>query len=220
MTRASSRLETAFSAVLVVVAITMLSLHLHDRAQADAARRAAAIVEDWETLTATGIRWGGSDAAPLVITEFMDFTCPYCSQMASVIDSLVSAYPQQFRVVFHFFPLRGHDLAVPAATAAECAREQGRFREMYRSLFAHQDSLRSWDWTAFGKDAGVPDLGAYSHCVSRPDTEFPQIAAGRRAGEEAGVGGTPTIWLNGEFVTARSVADFKELARSHKVKLP
>lgn len=220
MTKASSRLETAFSAVLVIVAIAMLSLYLHDRAQVNAARLAATVVADWETLAATGIPGGGSNDAPLVITAFMDFTCPFCSQMASVIDSLVGAHPQKFRAVFHYFPLRGQELAIPAAIAAECAREQGRFRDVYKALFAHQDSIGAWAWADFAEEAGVPDLDAYSDCVSRPDTEFTQIAAGRRAGEEGGVRGTPTIWLNGDFVTARSVADFKELARRHKVKLP
>jgi protein-disulfide isomerase len=220
MVSPGSWLDRASSVALVAVALIMLSLHLYDRARAKADHPPAVTVDNWERLTAMGIPWGGSDEAPLVITEFMDFTCPFCRPMASVIDSVVSTCPNQFRAVFHHFPLRGHRLAVPAAIASECAREQGRFSEMIRSLFAKQDFIESEDWTAFAKDAGIPDLGAYSRCLARPDSDFPQIVAGRRVGEQAGVSGTPTTWVNGEIVTPRSVPEFKELARGHGVKLP
>jgi protein-disulfide isomerase len=203
----------------MVVAVTMLSIYLYDRAQANPRTHPVSAVKDWETHNEAGIPLGGSADAPLVVTEFMDFTCPYCRRMAPVIDSLLSAYPEQVRIVFHHFPLRGHELAVPSAIAAECAREQGRFREMYRSLWANQDSMGSWDWARFAVDAGIPDLDTYESCVSGPESGFPRIAAGRRIGEETGVAGTPTVWLNGVFVTARTVAEFEEFARRQGVEL-
>lgn len=162
---------------------------------------------------------GGSESAPLVITEFMDFTCPYCAGLAAVTDSLLQSFPDQFSVVFHHFPLTGRDLSMPSAVAAECAGEQGHFNDMYQTLFANRDGIGSINWRYFGEEAGVPDLEIFEACVARPAQDFEQIQRGRTIGEETGVRGTPTVWLNGQVVSARTVEEFVRLASERGFEL-
>lgn len=66
----------------------------------------------------------GSQGAILEIIEFSDFECPYCAQARPVIDSLLSAHPDDVRYVFRHFPLPNHAHAARAAQAALEAQRQ------------------------------------------------------------------------------------------------
>lgn len=220
-----SRLDSIFTGILVSVALGMFGIFLYDRtgsARAVSAPRPAAeaFVEAWQEHNRFGIRLGGAEDAPMVIAEFMDFTCPFCAALAPVTDSLLQAFPQDVALYFHHFPLRGRDLSMPSAIAAECAYEQDRFQAMYRSLFSNAQSIGIWDWAEFARNAEIPDLVAFEHCISRPPEDFPRIAAGRRIGEESGVVGTPTVWVNGHVASPRSVSDFQALAEAQGITLP
>jgi len=72
--------------------------------------------------------------APVTIVEFTDYQCPYCHRAQSVIDQVLSRYAGKIRFVHLDFPLDGHPGAIPAARAARCAGEQGKFWEYHRGL--------------------------------------------------------------------------------------
>lgn len=217
----STRFDTLSSALLVFVALSMFAIFLYDRRQSVASNRAstANYVEDWQLLNQSGIRLGGAEEASLIVTEFMDFTCPHCARLAPVIDSLLVTFPDQVAVIFHYFPLRGRDLSMPSAIAAECAAEQGKFREMYSALYGYSDSLDVWEWNDFARHAGLSDLDSFQRCISRPVEDFERIALGRRIGEENGVMGTPTVWVNGLVVRARTVSEFIGIAEDQGISL-
>ena len=83
----------------------------------------------------------GPESAPVTIVEFSDFQCPYCAASGPVLTRLFEKYPGKIRLIFRHFPLPGHIQAMPAAEAAECARDQGKFWEMHDLLFQHQEEL-------------------------------------------------------------------------------
>ncbi len=76
---------------------------------------------------------------PIVIQTFSDFQCPYCSRQAAVFDQLAAKH-SNVSLDFHHFPLFFHALAETAALAAECAREQGKFKAMHDALFVLTDT--------------------------------------------------------------------------------
>ena len=78
----------------------------------------------------------GPETAKVTIVEFTDYQCPYCHRAQSVIDEVLQRYSGQVRFVHLDYPLEGHAEAVPAARAARCAAEQGKFWEYHRSLMA------------------------------------------------------------------------------------
>jgi len=84
----------------------------------------------------------GSGEATVVLIEYADFQCPYCSQFARrTLPELEKRYVStgKLRVVFRHMPLQEiHPQAVMAAEAAECARQQGRFWQVHDALFADQ----------------------------------------------------------------------------------
>lgn len=77
----------------------------------------------------------GPATAPVVIVEFSDFQCPYCRQAQSTLKHILSKYGDQVSLVFRDLPLNIHPQAQPAAEAARCAQEQGKFWAYHDELF-------------------------------------------------------------------------------------
>ena len=115
----------------------------------------------------------------MVITEFVDYQCPFCRAAQSIIDSVMAAQPTEVRLVVHHLPLAGHNFAVQAAVAAECADRQGKFSEMHRVLLERQNELKPGvNWNAYAVDSEVSDTTAFLDCIQLPSDSFPRIAAG------------------------------------------
>ena len=83
--------------------------------------------------------------APVTLVEFTDYQCPYCHRAQAVVDQVLARYSGKVRLVHLDFPLDGHPGAVPAARAARCAAEQGKFWEYHRSLMTAPGTLDAAD---------------------------------------------------------------------------
>ena len=46
----------------------------------------------------------GAKNAPVTITVFDDFQCPYCARLVPTLEQVLAAYPTQVRVVYKHFP--------------------------------------------------------------------------------------------------------------------
>ena len=84
----------------------------------------------------------GPPAAPVTIVEFGDFECSACKESLPVLKQLRSLYPEQIRFVYRDFPIANHPQARPAAEAAHCAHEQGKFWAYHDALFAQAPDLK------------------------------------------------------------------------------
>ncbi len=214
MSKPRTILETAATMLITAAAVVVASVYVHGHLAGGSPSRGKGLeateIENWQEDTDLGIRIGPADAR-MVVTEFMDFTCPFCAMVVPAVDSLLAHYPTDAALVFQHFPL-DRPQSVPAAVAVECADRQGRFESTYRLLFAQQESLGSKPWATFAEEAGIPDLAAFSECVSMPADSFPRIDAGRDLGEARNIGGTPTLFVNGRRFDARSFAELREVA--------
>lgn len=208
-------LETVATVLLTAAAVVVASVYVYTQLLDGKASPREVVeideIENWREETALGIRIGPADAR-MIVTEFMDFTCPYCAQMVPVVDSLLARYPDEVALVFQHFPLDGRPHSRPSAVAAECAERQGRFEPMYRHLFAQQQQFGRRDWSVFGEEVGIPDLAAFEDCLGLPADSFPRIEAGRELGLSRNVGGTPTLYINGRRFRGRSFQQFREAA--------
>jgi protein-disulfide isomerase len=86
----------------------------------------------------------GSNDAPITIVEFTDYQCPFCRQFQNTtFAELRKKYIDSGKVRFivRNFPLGGHPNAMPAAEAARCAGDQGKFWPMHDTLFGEPDKL-------------------------------------------------------------------------------
>lgn len=141
--------------------------------------------------------WGPADAR-IVIIEYSDFQCPYCKMfMENTYARLRQMYSDQVRFIYRDFPLDSiHPRARPAAEAAQCAHEQGKFWEYHDLLFANQQALETSDLKRYAQQLGL-DMDQFNTCV---DTRKYQasVEADVQAGLRQNVTGTPTFFINGQ----------------------
>ncbi|MBI5222073.1 MAG: thioredoxin domain-containing protein [Candidatus Magasanikbacteria bacterium] len=84
--------------------------------------------------------WRGNKNAKVVLVEFADFECPYCSKFSPTVEQALADYGDKIKYTFRHFPLSFHANAQKAAEAFECAKEQGKTWEMYDKLFGLSDA--------------------------------------------------------------------------------
>ncbi len=80
----------------------------------------------------------GPRTAPVIIVEFSDFECPFCSRAYATVNQIKSEYGDKVAIAYKHLPLSFHPNAEPAARAAVCADKQGKFWEMHDKLFEVQ----------------------------------------------------------------------------------
>jgi len=141
----------------------------------------------------------GPANAPVTIVEFTDYQCPYCHRAQGVMDQVLARYAGKVRLVHLEFPLDGHPGAVPAARAARCAGEQGKFWEYHRSLMTAPGSLDDAD---LKRRAASVELRAapFESCLAS-DRHDAAIQASLEQGESLGVTGTPAYFVNGRMLS-------------------
>lgn len=158
--------------------------------------------------------WGAANAK-VTIVEYSDFQCPYCEQFYQNAYALIKKnYGEKVRFVFQYFPLDIHPDAGPAANAAACAQEQGKFWEYHDYLFTHQQDLSHDALIQDAKDVNVPNIKQFTDCFAAKKYDS-KIKSQIDAGNTYYVGGTPTFFINGTFLAgAQPYSEFKKLIDS------
>jgi protein-disulfide isomerase len=138
----------------------------------------------------------GADDPLVTLVVFSDFQCPYCRRSAPTLARLLEEYSDTVRLHFRNLPLPFHEHAELAAEAAQEARAQGGDR----AFWAYHDLL-------IEGELGPDDLVAYAEQIGLDATRFRIALRGRvheaaieedlRLAGELGVGGTPTLFVNG-----------------------
>lgn len=169
-------------------------------------------------VAADGPSRGPADA-PVTIIEFSDYQCPFCKRAEPTLVQLLKRYPEQVRLVYRHFPLAGHEQARPAAEAAACAEDQGKFWEYHDLLFESSPDLDADALRELAERAKL-DLAAFDACVAA-GTHADKVQADFEAGQEAGVNGTPAFFVNGIPLSgARALPEFVKLVERELAARP
>ena len=147
----------------------------------------------------------GPEGAPLTLVEFADFECPYCAIMSPILEKAWQAHSHELRYVYKFMPLSGHPHGEISSRAAIAAMDQGKFWEMHDKLFANRDHLEQQDLDGYAKEIGLDLARFHKDAESQATTDV--IAADRKQADALGVGGTPTIYINGREFDVRQDLD-------------
>lgn len=151
----------------------------------------------------------GAKNAPVTITVFDDFQCPYCARLVPTLEQVLAAYPTQVRVVYKHFPLSMHKFAKQAALASIAARNQGKFWPMHDLLFANYNKLNDAKIRELAETVGL-DMARFDKDLVDPALQQ-EVAADMQLGAKAGVRGTPAAYLNGVSLKDRSINGFKKM---------
>jgi len=165
----------------------------------------------------------GDKNALVTIIEFSDYQCPFCKRSNdNVIKKIDEEYISKGKVklVFRDFPLPFHPKAIPAAMAANCAGEQGKYWEVHDFMF--EDQKTNLEISTIIDSAG--DLGLnkakFQACINDKSKEK-EITKDIEDGQKYGVRGTPSYFIgkttDGDEITgtfirgAQPYTVFKEL---------
>ena len=149
-----------------------------------------------------GYTMGRADA-PLTMVEFTDLQCPYCRQFAlTSFDELKKQWIDtgKLRYISRDFPLDFHAQAMPAARAARCAGEQGKFWEMRLALVRNANLLTADYMKKTAADLKL-DTAAWSACAASSKYDA-AIQAEMQEGVRLGISGTPTFIIGRTSETA------------------
>ena len=138
----------------------------------------------------------GDPKAPVTILEFSDYQCPYCRKFHNeVLPQIQEEYISKGKVryIFRDYPLSFHKQAVPAAVAANCAGEQGKYWEMNDFLFSNPGKLSTAKIIPEAEGLGL-DKAKFEACVN-DDSKKAEVDADFKAGKNYGVRGTPSLFI-------------------------
>lgn len=172
---------------------------------------------DWQSnkqiqFNAAPMLISGPEKSKMTITEFADFRCGHCQLAAPSIRAFKKSHPD-VHVQFFVFPLDADcnpDLphsnggtTCRLAKAVFCAEKQNMGWHMHDAIFT---SFQNFDGTvsAAGVDEKLKPLATQigldwsplNTCMEEAATQD-AIVAQAKAGIQAGVNGTPTIFVNG-----------------------
>jgi protein-disulfide isomerase len=138
----------------------------------------------------------GPSSATATLVEYGDYQCPFCGDVQPIIKKLQKHFGDQLRFVFRNFPqTRVHAYAERAAEAAEAAEAQGKFWEMHDYLYGHQEALDAENLVRAAAALGLDKVKFDKAVAERAYAS--RIQQDLQSGIDSGVGGTPTVFING-----------------------
>lgn len=145
----------------------------------------------------------GNTEADITLVEYGDFQCPACRAVHPVMQGLIEEHGERARFVFRHFPLVTHRNAIPAARAAEAAGQQGKFFEMKSVLFENQSAWAGLNdpketFLDYARGLGL-DIEAFTLAYESDEVRA-RIEGNRASGQELGITGVPTFFLNGRRI--------------------
>lgn len=151
----------------------------------------------------------GDPNAPITIIEFSDFQCPFCARfyvqtLPLILDEYISE--GKVKLVFRDFPIQSiHPNALPAAVAAECANDQGKFKEMHNVIFENQNQWNKQEtvnalalFSQYANEIQL-DQETFDSCLTS-GKHIEEIRNDLEDGRNYGVSGTPGFFIGNDEI--------------------
>ena len=170
-----------------------------------------------------GDNYEGNKDAKVIISEYADYQCPFCSTVFPYLSDIVKEYDGQVGLVFRSYILSYHQNGTAAASAANAAALQGYWEPYAKKLFKEQsnwESLAASDRDNHFREyfieatEGKGDTGKFLK-DRNPGAVKQKIKADMAISKRLGVNETPTLYINGKAFELPSAKEkeFKEKLR-------
>jgi len=126
-----------------------------------------------------------------------------------LLEQVLEKNPKDVKLVYKNFPLRNHKFARPAAIAALAAGKQGKFWEFHDLLFKDYNRLNEQKFQEIARELNL-DMEQFEKDQKDPEI-LALISRDMSEGSQAGVRGTPTLFVNGRLLRNRSLAGFQDM---------
>jgi protein-disulfide isomerase len=168
-------------------------------------------------LTIDGYPSKGSRSAKLILIEFTDYQCPFCSRhFQQTSPQIERDYVNTGRVryVVRDFPIESiHKDALKAAEAAHCAGEHGQYWQMHARLFNGQNALTADHLSAYAGALGI-DVQNFQRCLDS-NKYTGKIRQDLEEAQKVGVRSTPSFLLGVAEPGGSRVRVVKMIAGAH-----
>lgn len=151
---------------------------------------------------APDFRTFGPAKAPVRIVAYSDFACGACRGAAGKLEELLKVYSGGIRLELKHYPLVNiHPWSLDAAAYADCAGEQGKFKEYSGLLYKGQEKWgeakeRPPEFGTFARDLKL-DWPKLEACSAATQTRQ-RIKLEMAEGDMKNVNSTPTFFVNGK----------------------
>jgi protein-disulfide isomerase len=157
----------------------------------------------------TGIAVG---TGPVDVDAYIDFQCPFCKQFELASGDTINLLLDRQAIRFIRHPMNFLDAAstnhysTRAAAASAAASDAGRFHEYADALFQNQPpeggpGLTDDQLIALGQDMGITDPTFAEGIQQGRYLPWPSFVTERATAR--GIGGTPSVFVQGIAVPAR-----------------
>lgn len=147
----------------------------------------------------------GEESAPVRIQVFEDHKCPHCANFKlNIFPQIKTDYIEAGDAIYEAW-----DYPIPVESPGsyytanavryvqDTADDMSSYWEYKNYIFRNQDSLTPSKMDARAAEYGGTESEA---ATARQGMYHPVIMTDRDRGEELGVGGTPSIFVNGKYV--------------------
>ena len=191
-------MDRRFLVIMAVIIVAFLGIFFFGNAKKDTnTNNSVGTVSNHST---------GNNAKNVELLVYGDFECPACGQFSAIEKQVVDTYKNDIKFTFRHYPIDTiHPNARAAARAAEAAGAQGKFFEMHDLLYLNQSVWSSQVTTNpqpifedYAKQLGL-DVAKFKADYAS-DIANSTINADKNEGNNKGVSGTPTYFINGQKI--------------------
>jgi protein-disulfide isomerase len=141
----------------------------------------------------------GPEDSSIVIVEFSDFNCGFCTRFAQdTLPQILENYGDQVKFVYRDMPILT-ETSAPAAQAGQCAAEQDAFWEFHDLMFTDSSARNRDAYIKFATDNNL-DVAQFTECIDSGKYSG-EVTLDLIDGQSLGVRGTPAFFINGRFIS-------------------
>ncbi len=150
----------------------------------------------------TAVTVGMADA-PITIDIYEDYSCPHCADYEAAVGPTLLELIASGDALVNYHPIRivtAYGVAAGSAAACVAETDPQNWPAFHSALFAnHSQSSDGWgpkEFATFATSNGVKDLDALKCITEARYTDW--IVSNTAASRDAGVSGTPTVFIDGK----------------------
>lgn len=140
----------------------------------------------------------GNREGAITVTEFFDYQCPHCVDMAPVMADIIKSNPN-IRIVYKEFPIRG-EMSDYAARAALAANMQGKYYELHEAILTAKEQLSKELILKLAKKANIDVTQMEKDMNSSAVRE--QLKSNLKLAQDLKLFGTPAFFIGKTNVSA------------------
>ena len=143
---------------------------------------------------------GCSDNCTLTIVEYSEFECPHCMRVQKTVNKILGKFKGKIRLVAKDYPLEFHDRSKPAAIAARCAQNQGKYWELSALLYSSKSDLSDKYIDKSAIKIGL-NMKSFKACIEKPVEALLRVKESYESGRSLGISSTPVFFVNGRRIS-------------------